>query len=82
MKAGDLLLGLLGHLRKSLGLDGLLFLLLLRNGQRRLAGLGEARAELGQITAFAEELAARIHHFEVHAQMRLQARRRFSPGLL
>src|SRR5690606_30553295 len=81
--AGDLLLGLLGHGREALGLHRLLLLGLLgRQRQRRLAGLAEACGEFRQVTPFAEEPAARVHHLDVHAQMRLDLLGGFQPGLV
>ncbi len=79
---GDLLLGFLGDCGKHLRLDRLLAFRRLRDGQRGLAGFGETRGELGQITAFTEELALGVDDFQVHAQMAFDLLRRLGPGFI
>ncbi|MCY1439915.1 hypothetical protein D9M71_561680 [compost metagenome] len=81
-KSGDLLLGFFRHGCKDLGLYRLPALRRLRCGQGRLAGLGKARRQLGQVAAFAEELALAVQHFQVHLQMVVQLLRSFGPGFV
>ena len=54
----------------------------MRHGQGRLAGFGEPCGELGQVTAFAEELALAVDHFQVHLQVVFHLLRRLGPRLI
>ena len=79
---GNLLLGFFSHRGKHFGLDRLLVFRCLRHRQRGLTGLRKAGCQLGQIAAFAEELAFAIHNFKVHLQVVFHLLRRFSPRLV
>ncbi len=54
----------------------------MRRHQCSLAGLIEACGEFGKITSFAEELATRIHHFDVHLQVVVEPGGGFGPGFV
>jgi len=76
------LLGFFGNRGEHLGFYRLLAFCGLRHCQRGLAGLGKARHQLGQIAAFAEELAVSVDHFDIHFQVVFNLLRRFCPGLI
>ncbi|MCY1431737.1 hypothetical protein D9M71_477130 [compost metagenome] len=81
-QAGDLLLGLRLDGGEVASGDRFGLALACRQRQRSLAGLGEACGQLGQIAAFAEELALRIDHLDVHLQVAFQLSRSVGPGFL
>ena len=78
----DLLLRGRLHFGEGLGLHRLLALGIAWHRQRCLAGSGEPRRQLSQVTPFAQELALPVDHLDVHAQVTFDQADRLVPGLV